>query len=259
MELVDVLHGTFSLVYVIISFTIGLIILLKYFKFRNRLYILVGLTWGFLSLIWLPDSASFLRSLFFPQSGRLSVGMYFIIGNAFIPIALISWIIAYTDMINKEKQKLAVSLILIFTIAFEILFFTLFFIDINLRILWIGTYTTLFSADLGFLLIVFLFITTIIILITGLQFAAKSIRSEDKDIRLKGKLLRGAFITFTIAVLLEKSARSILLGVVFQNPNDPILTIMLAVVRVLLVLSAFAFYGGFLLPRWIKEIFTKTD
>ena len=83
MELVDVLHGTFSLVYVIISFTIGLIILLKYFKFRNRLYILVGLTWGFLSLIWLPDSVSFLRSLFFPQSGQLSEEMYFIIGNAF--------------------------------------------------------------------------------------------------------------------------------------------------------------------------------
>lgn len=96
-------------------------------------------------------------------------------------------------------------------------------------------------------------------LITGLQFAAKSIRSDDKDVRLKGKLLRGAFIAFTIAVLLEKSARSLLLGVVFHNPNDPILTIMLAVVRVLLVLSAFAFYGGFLLPRWIKDIFQKKE
>jgi hypothetical protein len=162
-------------------------------------------------------------------------------------------------MINKDKQKLAVILILIFCLVFEILFFTLFFLDINLRIFWIGTYTTLFSADLGILLIVFLFVTMLIFLITGLQFAAKSIRSEDKDIKLKGKLLRGAFITFSIAALLEKSARSIMLGVVFQNPNDPLLTIMLAVVRVFLVLSAFAFYGGFLLPRWIKEIFTKSE
>jgi hypothetical protein len=259
MELVDVLHGTFSLVYVIISFTIGLIILLKYFKFRNRLYILVGLTWGFLSLIWLPDSVSFLRSLFFPQSGQLSEEMYFIIGNAFIPIALISWIIAYTDMINKDKQKLAVYLIVILSIVFEIAFFTLFFIDINLRLIWIGTYTTLFSADLGILLIAFMFITMLIILTTGLKFAAKSIRSEDKDVRLKGKLLRGAFILFTIAALLEKSARSIMIGPVFTNPNDPLLTVMLVIVRVLLVLSAFAFYGGFLLPRWIKEIFTKKE
>jgi len=158
-------------------------------------------------------------------------------------------------MINKEKQKLAVYLILILSIVFEIIFFTLFFLDISL----IGVYTTLFSADLGIFLIISLFITMLIMLTTGLKFAAKSIRSEDKDVRLKGKLLRGAFIAFTIAALLEKSARSIMLGSIFQDPNDPLLTVMLAIVRVLLVLSAFAFYGGFLLPRWIKEIFTKKE
>jgi len=241
------------LIYVIISFSIGFIILLKYFKFKNRLYVLVGLTWIFLSLPWFPDSISFVRYLFFGT--QLLIGSYLIIGNVFIPIALISWIIAYTDMINKEKQKLAVSLIVIVSIVFEIIFFTLFFLDISL----IGVYTTLFSADLGIFLIISLFITMLIMLTTGLKFAAKSIRSEDKDVRLKGKLLRGAFIAFTIAALLEKSARSIMLGSIFQDPNDPLLTVMLAIVRVLLVLSAFAFYGGFLLPRWIKEIFTKKE
>jgi len=182
---------------------------------------------------------------------------YFIIGNVFIPIALISWIIAYTDMINKEKQKLAVIIILIFSLVFEIIFFTLFFIDLNL----IGVINPLipFSADLGILLIIFLLITMLIMLTTGLQFAQKSIKSEDKEVRLKGKLLRGAFIIFTIAALLEKIARSILLGVVFQDPTNPLLTVMLALVRVLLVLSAFAFYGGFLLPRWIKEIFMRKE
>jgi len=253
LELLDILHGSFSLIYVIISFSIGLIILLKYFKFKNRLYVLVGLTWGFLSLPWVPDSISFLRNLFF--GSLLSAESYFIIGNVFIPIALISWVIAYTDMINKEKQKLAVVLILVFSTVFEIMFFTLFFIDIGL----IGVYTTLFSGKLGIFLIIFHFITMLIILITGLKFAAKSIKSEDKDVRLKGKLLRGAFIAFTIAALLEKSARSIMLELVFTDPNDLLLTTMLAIVRVLLVLSAFAFYGGFLLPRWIKEIFTKTE
>jgi len=256
LELVDILHGSFSLLYVIISFAIGLIILFKYLKFKNRLYILVGLTWIFLSFPWLPDSISFLMNLFARTS--LASEWYFIIGNVFIPIALISWIIAYTDMINKEKQKLAVAIIVIFSIVFEIIFFfTLFFIDINL----IGVIDPLipFSADLGMLLIIFLLITMLIMLTTGLQFAQKSIKSEDKEVKLKGKLLRGAFITFTIAALLEKVARSILLGVVFQNPSDPLLTVMLAIVRVLLVLSGFAFYGGFLLPRWIKEIFMRKE
>ncbi|MFX0136323.1 MAG: hypothetical protein ACFFDN_21965 [Candidatus Hodarchaeota archaeon] len=53
------------------------------------------------------------------------------------------------------------------------------------------------------------------------------------------------------------TARSIMIGIVFQNPSDPLLLIMLAVVRVLLMVSAFAFYGGFLLPRWMKELFLK--
>jgi hypothetical protein len=160
-------------------------------------------------------------------------------------------------MINKEKQKLAVGLILLLSLVFEIIFFVLFFTDITL----IGIIDPLipFGADLGILLIVFLLITMLIMLITGIQFAQKSIRSSDKDIILKGKLLRGAFISFTIAALLEKTARSIMLGVVFQDPTDPLLLVMLAIVRVLLVLSAFAFYGGFLLPRWIKEIFTKKE
>lgn len=255
MELVDILHGSFSLLYVIISFALGLIILFKYFKFKNRLYILVGLTWIFLSFPWLPDSISFLMNIFLQMS--LASEWYFIIGNVFIPIALISWIIAYTDMINRDKQKLAVGIILILSLVFEIVFFTLFFIDVNL----IGIIDPLrpYSADLGALLIVFLLITMLIMLVTGLQFSLKSIQSEDKEIRLKGKLLRVAFIAFTIAALLEKTARSIMLGVVFQDPTDPLLLVMLAIVRIILVLSAFAFYGGFLLPRWMKEILMRKE
>jgi hypothetical protein len=48
-----------------------------------------------------------------------------------------------------------------------------------------------------------------------------------------------------------------MLGLVFDNPTNPILSTMLAVVRTLLVLSAFEFYGGFLLPRWMENILSK--
>ena len=252
MEVVDVLHGSFSLIFVIISFIIGFTILSKYSKQKNRLLILVGLTWVGLSFPWLPDSISFLMSLFAQRT--LSVEWYFIIGNVFIPIALIPWMMAYTDMISRDRKRLYVALIAGLCILFEILFFTLFFIDIDL----IGTMASAFSADLGILLIVFLFITMLIMLITGVKFARKSIKSEDREIILKGKLLQAAFIMFTIAALLEKTGRSIMLGLVFQNPTDLLLQVILAIVRTLLFLSAFAFYGGFLLPRWIKEILIRS-
>ncbi|MHA2184300.1 MAG: hypothetical protein ACXAAI_04795 [Promethearchaeota archaeon] len=251
MELVDVLHGTFSLLFVIISFIIGVTILSKYFKKKNRLLVLVGLTWIGLSFPWLPDSVSFIMNLFTQQT--ISTEWYFIIGNVLLPVPLITWILAYSDMISRDRKKVYTGLILAVSAVFEIIFFALLFIDVNL----LGTMTSAFSTDFGIFLTVSLFLTLIIMLVTGLKFAGNSIRSDEKEIRLKGKLLRAAFISFTIAAILEKSARSIMLGLVFDNPTNPILSTMLAVVRTLLVLSAFEFYGGFLLPRWMENILSK--
>jgi hypothetical protein len=160
-------------------------------------------------------------------------------------------------MLAKEKHKTALGLIIIFSIIFEVTFFFLFFADINL----IGEINPSipFSADYGIFLTVIMLVSTIILLTTGLHFAQTSKKSETKEIRLKGKLLQAAFIMFSIASVLEKTARSIMIGIVFQDPTEPLLLVMLAVVRVVLILSAFAFYGGFLLPRWMKELFLKEE
>lgn len=251
LDIVDILQGSLSLIYVAISFIIGVTIISKYGKYRNRLYILVGLCWVMLSTLWLPEAASFLMSLIIQRT--LAIEWYFIIGNAFVPVALFCWIFAYTDMISHEKQKLALILVGIFSIVFEGLFFYYFFLDID----FIGVINPLrpFSADLGFFLTILLFITFVTLFITGFKFARKSSRSENKEVRLKGKLLLFAFVAFTIAALLEKTIRSILLGIVFTDPLLPILSIMVVVVRGLLISSSIAFYGGFLLPRWMKEIF----
>ena len=253
MDIVDILQGTLSLIFVLISFVIGVTIISKYGKYKNRLYILVGLCWLMLSTLWLPEAVSFLMSIFIMQT--LSLEWYFIIGNAFFPIALICWVTAYTDMVNAEKKKLAVIFIVIYSIVFEGLFFFHFFLDINL----IGIINPLrpFSADLGIFLTILLLIGFVILFISGFKFARKSVRSENRDVRLKGKLLEFAFVAFTIAALLEKTARSILIGTIFPDPTTPILSVMLVVVRILLISGSIAFYGGFLLPRWMKEIFTQ--
>ncbi len=253
LDIVDILQGSLSLIFVLISFFIGVSIISKYGKYKNRLYILVGLTWLMLSTLWLPEAASFLMSLFIKQT--LAIEWYFIIGNAFVPVALICWIVAYTDMVNKDKQKIAVALILIFSIVFEGLFFYYFFLDIDL----LGEISPLrpFSADLGIFLAILLLISFLIIFVTGISFARKSIKSENKEVRLKGKLLQFAFIAFTVAGVLEKIARSIMVGTIFPYPDVLFLSVILVVVRVLLISSAIAFYGGFLLPSWMKEIFTK--
>ncbi len=253
MDIVDILQGSLSLIFVLISFFIGVSIISKYGKIKNRLYILVGLTWLTLSTLWLPEATSFLMSLIIQQT--LAVEWYFILGNIFVPVALICWVTAYTDMVNKEKQKLVIVLVLIFGLVFEVLFFYNFFLDINL----IGIINPLrpFSADLGYFLAILLLISFLILLVTGFLFARKSIKSENKEVRLKGKLLQFAFVTFTIAAVTEKSLRSFLIGTVFPDPTILFLSVILVVMRLLLISSALAFYGGFLLPNWMKKLFSK--
>jgi len=230
LQLVDYLQGSFSLIFVLISLFLGLKILFKYPKYKSRLYILVGLSWIGVANPYFPDAISFLMNILIQQS--LAVEWYFIIGNCFIPLALLCWFIAYTDMTNKKNQKLIIFLTILYSGLFE--------------------FTRPFTVEFGLFITVYLVIIILILLITGIKFAQKSIRSEDRDVRLKGKLLRAAFITFSIAAVLDS-----LLGMIFGDPTDPLLAIMVVIVRILLIISAFEFYGGFILPRWIHAIFGK--
>ncbi|MHA2366865.1 MAG: hypothetical protein ACXAC7_23135 [Candidatus Hodarchaeales archaeon] len=257
LEIIDYILGGLSLTFVVISVVIGFTILSKYPKFKSRLYLLIGITWLGLATPWIPDSMSLLTNIFFQTS--LPINMYLIIGNTFLPIALLCWIIAITDMVDKKEQMLFVSLTIIFGVAFELIFFILFYINYpNLTLLGTWDPSRPFSIDYGLFLTIGLMIVILIILITGLQFTQKSVRSDNEEIKLKGKLLRAAFIMFTIAAILEKPMRSIMLGLVFDDPSTPLLSVMLVIVRILLITSAFAFYGGFLLPRWMHSLLTHS-
>ena len=250
LEFVDILQGSFSLIFVIISLIIGFSILIKYFEYKTRLYILVGVSWIGISFPWIPDSISFLMNITIQSS--LDVGWYFIIGNTFLPVALLTWLTAYTDMIKKDAQKKILITTIIISSLFEIVFFTLLFLDMEL----IGTINPLrpFTVDFGIFITIYLVIIIFSMLITGVIFAQKSVKSENPEVKLKGKLLRAAFITFTIAAILDS-----LLGTIFEDPADPLLAIMVVFIRILLIISALEFYSGFLLPRWIRDIFMKKE
>ena len=250
MELVDILQGSFSLIFVIISLIIGLTIFSKYFEHKNRLFILVGLSWIGISIPWVPDSTSFLMNLFVQRF--LPVGWYFIIGNVFLPLALLTWLIAYTDMIKRKAKKKVVIITVLLSILFEIVFFTLFLIDLDL--IGVINPSRPFTVDFGIFITVYFLLIILVMVVTGVIFAQKSVKSEDREVRVKGKLLRAAFITFAVAAILDS-----LLGTIFEDPTDPLLAVMVVVVRILLIFSAIEFYGGFLLPKWMVQIFIKSE
>ena len=89
----------------------------------------------------------------------------------------------------------------------------------------------------------FLIIFIIILIITGVLFALKSMTSSYPEVRLKGKFILIAFISFTTGAVIE--ALFVL---------EPVIVVF---TRTILTLSAIMFYLGFILPDKVKKLFLK--
>ncbi|MHA2181978.1 MAG: hypothetical protein ACXAAH_11190, partial [Promethearchaeota archaeon] len=100
----DILNGIFSFIFVIISLAVGVLILLRYFRYKEKIYFLVGFTWILISEPWWPSSLSFLVSL--SNGSGLPATIYFLIGNTFVPLAIAFWLLAFTEFLLTEKRKL---------------------------------------------------------------------------------------------------------------------------------------------------------
>ena len=81
---VEFVNGLFSLVYVIIAAIVGLVIASRYFKYKQRVLLLMGLNFIFIGCPWWPSSLSFLLALITGKG--LTFETYVIIGNATVPI-----------------------------------------------------------------------------------------------------------------------------------------------------------------------------
>lgn len=237
LSLLDTINGIFSLIFVAISLFIGLIILSRYFKYKEKIYFLVGATWIFISEPWWPSCISFLIALV--NGWGISEGLYFLIGNVFIPLAIVFWLLAFTEFLYSEKRKLILLTSIIIGAIFEILFFTFLFLNQRL----IGDLNGPVDVNYKSFIMIFLILFLIIVVTTGFLFANLSLKSDDPEVKLKGKLLIVAYITFSIGALLDSSV--------------PFSEATIVIIRLILIMSALCWYGGFLLPKWMRKLFLK--
>jgi len=233
----EILNGTFSLIFVIVSLIVGLIIASKYFQVKNRTLLLVGITWIGLTTPWLPSTISFLAYLI-TESGFSPV-IYFTIGNIASPVILVIWIIAFTDLKFKKRQTLIVSVYSILGVAYEI--YLVSFLIINPSV--IGELTGIFDVTYKGVVLLFALFIVINMLVSGVLFGQESLRSKDATIRLKGKFLIVAFISWCIGAIMDAALE--------------LNIITLTIARVILISSAIEFYIGFILPHFIKDLFIK--
>ena len=152
---------------------------------------------------------------------------------------MLSWLVAFTDLVYKKRQKIIIELFIIYGIIYEIVFFVVFAKDPSLE----GTFYGIKSRVIP---TIFLVSFLIIILISVVSFVRESLKASDPEIKMKGKLLVVAMIFYSIAALLDTIVIIFSISTVFQMIG-----------RTFLIVSAITFLWGFFLPEWMKKFLIK--
>ncbi|MFX0072264.1 MAG: hypothetical protein ACFFAO_14355 [Candidatus Hermodarchaeota archaeon] len=237
LDQLELVHGTFTLIFIIISILVGVRILLKYFTFKEKEYITVGLSWIFISSPWWGSGFSFLSILLTQQT--LDPVVYLFVGNAFVPIAILCWIYSFTQLAYPDLTKKLLILFTIIYIPYEIYVIYFLIVDPSNIAEIIGT----FYAQPKLFVMIFQVLAVVVALITGIIFSRNSMKSEDPKVKLKGKILLLAFILFTAGALMD--------AVLDLTP------ITLIIARLILITSSIFYLFGFLLPDKVAEILLK--
>ena len=232
----EIVNGISLLIYVSITIILGLVISSKYFKEKNRTFLLVGLTWIFMSFAWVAGVISFFYTL--TTSKMISVSMYLFFGFTFLPLAMFTWFIAFSDLVYNEYQKIILIIAIIYGVVFEVIFLYLLFTNPN----YLAILHSPLEIEYKLFIQLYLASILIIIFVTGITFAIKT-RKVQPDMKWRGNLLLIAFI-------------SIIIGSIF----DTIFTqniILILLKRLLLISASFEFYCCFSPPKLFKKAFIK--
>jgi len=238
LELIDIILGIFSAIFVIINIIVGLKIASRYFRYKKWELLFVGIAWIGLASPWAPDALKPIYIIIDPAMiNNTIVLLNYIFNVLVIPIPVILWIIAFTKMLNLERKMrfLIIASIIIINLIFQIIIGVDFISVFNANSIDSYAYTSLY-------LDIYLIISITFVLITGLCFARVSIQSPTEDISLKGKVLLIAFISFTIGAMIDA---------IFKIGLTNIIS------RAILVSSSIEFYIGLILPEWSKKILLK--
>ncbi|MFX1238926.1 MAG: hypothetical protein ACFFAS_08445 [Promethearchaeota archaeon] len=235
-----VINGIFSVIFISISIIIGIKITLSYRHNKEKIYLSVGLVWILITESWFASAISFLIALFTNTTGLQQYPqVYLLIGNLLIPINQLIWLSTTTDLFYKQKQKLIVGIYACFTIIFEVLFIYYAFNDYTA----IGNVVSIVDVEYEPLFLVWIAGNLLVFLIPGFLFGRATMKSNKPEIKLKGRLLIVAFCLFGVGAALDSAS---------IMPAE-----FLPLTRSILITSALFYYGGFILPNWMKKLLIK--
>lgn len=238
LSTIDYINGFFALTHAIVMIIVGIRIALKYFKYKHRTFLFVGIGFAGFSCGWWGSGFGF---LYFLITNRLFDDTFYIfITIFFAPIFPSIFIIGISELVftNKKKQLILKGYLLVISIF--IIVYILYYIIYDPSI--IAVKVGAFDLTWGLVIMVYLLILFATIYLTLLGFVIKALRSDDTELRLKGKILLVAM-------------QLLLIGTILDSIYLTDVTLIFA--RTLLISSSLLFYIGYLLPERIKRIFLK--
>jgi hypothetical protein len=227
-----IVNGVFSILVIIVFLIVGLKILLKYREYQQKIFFLTGFAWIGISEPWWPSAVGFLLVLFTGMS--LSIELYIILNNGFLPIFLFFWLIAIGKMTEIRRKNILLALYVIVAIILESIMLYYLFTDSSK----VGVILSPVDVDFGPIAIMHIIFNLIVFMITGFLFAFKTLKLKEPENKLRGKFLLIAFTLFLIGAILET--------IVTMPPN-----------RIIVLLCAITFYIGFMMPEGLKKRFLK--
>jgi len=233
----ELLIGSFALIWVIFATIIGLRIIWKAISLKRNELITVGLSWILLASAWWGVALQFITYGFFNY--KLTAFQYLLVANVLLPIAITCWIYSFCQILNPDLKKSLLVVYIIVCAIWEI--YLIVGLSINTEI--VATIEGTFDSKHTTVSLIFVFFAILSFLITGVIFSIKSMKVDDPEIKWKGRFLLLAWILFTVGALLDAAI----------SPAP----VTLIIVRLILITSSIFFYLGFFLPEFIKKSLIK--
>jgi len=230
--------GIFTLIYIIVTLLVALKMIAKYFEVKEKIFLYAGIAYLGAAIPWMGVALNFISIVFFDTIP--SMELHFFVHGAILPFTLWLWIVTNLKLSNvkPKKQKIIIGISFVIAIIFQIIYISIIFTDTKI----LGTLINEIQVDYAPFSELYLLIMAIIMISLGFKIGLRSMKSDIKRVRLKGKLIVYSFILATFTFVLE----------IFV----PIIAIII-LARILVVFTAILFYGGFVLPKWMENLFLK--
>ena len=123
----EIISGFTGLVGIMFGFFLGFTMIGKYFKYKDRNLLLMGLVMILISEPWWPYAITLM--LFFAGGESLPLQMYMIIGLSLSIIVLFLGMLVMSNLMWKDKVKLVMSLTAIYGALYQIVLLYAIFVE----------------------------------------------------------------------------------------------------------------------------------